>query len=50
MHHPHVCEQVRQRAHNLLEEQAETLRDAGVKIAHKHLRSGQPDQEIVALA
>jgi nucleotide-binding universal stress UspA family protein len=45
-----VYEQVRQRAHNLLEEQAEKMRDAGATIAKKHLRNGQPDQEIVALA
>lgn len=47
---PRVYEQVRQRAHNFLEEHAGQMRDAGVTIAKKHLRNGQPDQEIVALA
>ena len=47
---PRVYEQVRHRAHNLLEEHAGKMRDAGVAIAKKHLRSGSPDQEIVALS
>jgi nucleotide-binding universal stress UspA family protein len=47
---PRVYEQMRARSRTLLDEQAEKMRDEGVDIAKKHLRSGQPDQEIVTLA
>lgn len=47
---PRVYEQVTQRAHNLLEEHTGQMREAGVTITKKHLRSGRPDREIVALA
>ena len=47
---PRLYEQMRQSSHALLDEQADKMRDAGAKITKVHLRSGRPEQEIVALA
>jgi nucleotide-binding universal stress UspA family protein len=47
---PRVYERMRQSSRAFLDEQAGKMRDAGAKIAKKHLRNGRPDQEIVALA
>ncbi|HEX5850738.1 MAG TPA: universal stress protein [Rubrobacter sp.] len=47
---PRLYEQMRRNAQSLLEEQAGELREAGAKIAKRHLKNGRPEQEIVALA
>jgi nucleotide-binding universal stress UspA family protein len=47
---PRVYEQMRRSSQAFLDEQADEMRDTGVKIAKKHLRNGRPDREIVALA
>ena len=47
---PWVYEQMRRSSQTLLDEQADEMRDAGAKIAKRHLRNGRPEQEIVALA
>jgi nucleotide-binding universal stress UspA family protein len=47
---PRVYVQMRARSRALLDEQAEKMSDEGANIAKKHLRSGRPDEEIVALA
>ena len=47
---PRVYEQMRRSSQTLLDEQADEMRDAGAKIAKRHLRNGRPEQEIVALA
>lgn len=47
---PRLYEQMRRSSQALLDEQAQKMRDAGAKIAKRHLRNGRPEQEIVALA
>jgi nucleotide-binding universal stress UspA family protein len=47
---PRLYEQMRRSSRALLDEQARKMRDAGAKVAKKHLRNGRPEQEIVALA
>ena len=47
---PRVYEQIRRSSRAFLDEQAHKRRDAGTKVAKKHLRNGRPDREIVALA
>jgi len=47
---PRVYEQMRRSSRAFLDEQAHKMRDAGAKVAKKHLRNGRPDREIVALA
>jgi len=47
---PRLYEQMRRNAQSLLDEQAGELREAGAKIAKRHLKNGRPEQEIVALA
>jgi nucleotide-binding universal stress UspA family protein len=47
---PRVYERMSRSSRAFLDEQAEKMRDAGTKIAKKHLRNGRPDREIVALA
>ena len=47
---PRLYEQMRRSAQSLLDEQAGELREAGAKIAKRHLKNGRPEEEIVALA
>lgn len=51
---PEAAEQLRQEAREgirkVLEEQATRIRETGGEVAEAHLRVGEPDQEIVALA
>ena len=41
---------MRRSSRAFLDEQAHKMREAGAKVAKKHLRNGRPDREIVALA
>jgi nucleotide-binding universal stress UspA family protein len=45
-----LIERAERDARSFLEEQAERVRSEGGKVAETHLRSGQPDKEIVRLA
>ena len=45
-----VLEQVEGAARALLDEQAERIRSVGGKVSETHLRTGQPDKEIVRLS
>jgi nucleotide-binding universal stress UspA family protein len=45
-----VIEQAEEEGRSFLEEQAEQLRSSGGKVAETHLRSGDPDKEIVKLS
>jgi len=47
---PRLQEGLRQRAHDLLKDQARKMRKSGDAVAEAHLCVGQPDREIVALA
>ena len=47
---PRLYAQMRRSSQALLDEQADEMRDAGAKIAKRHVRIGRPEQEIVALA
>ena len=45
-----IFDQAEREAHSLLEEQAEVLGASGGKVAKTHLRTGEPDKEIVRLS
>jgi nucleotide-binding universal stress UspA family protein len=45
-----VLEQARSEAQTFLEGRAEQLRAEGAKVAESHLRTGEPDKEIVRLS
>jgi nucleotide-binding universal stress UspA family protein len=45
-----IFEQAEGEAHSFLEEQAEVLGASGGKVAQTHLRTGEPDKEIVRLS
>lgn len=45
-----VVEQAEGEARSFLEEQAEQIRESGGKVAETHLRTGEPDKEIVKLS
>jgi nucleotide-binding universal stress UspA family protein len=45
-----VLEQARSEAQQFLEGRAEQLRSEGAKVAEAHLRTGEPDKEIVRLS
>ncbi len=47
---PSLQEGLRQRAHDLLEDQVRKMRETGDDVAEAHMCIGRPDQEIVALA
>ena len=45
-----VLEQARSEAQQFLEGRAEQLRSEGAKVAEAHLRTGEPDKEIIRLS
>lgn len=45
-----VLEQAEDEAHSFLEEQAKQIGASGGKVAETHLRTGEPDKEIVRLS
>jgi len=45
-----ILEQAEGEAHSFLEEQARQIGEAGGKVAETHLRTGEPDKEIVRLS
>ena len=45
-----MCERWEQEAWELLQEQADRMRDAGATVAGAHLRKGRPAEEVVGLA
>src|SRR5919107_6084085 len=45
-----VLEQARSEARKFLEERAEQLRSEGAKVVDAHLRTGEPDKEIIRLS
>ena len=47
---PRVYEWMRQSSRDFLDYQARKMHEAGTQVAKKHLRNGQPDREILALA
>ena len=45
-----ILEQARSEARKFLEERAEQLRSEGAKVIDTHLRTGEPDKEIIRLS
>jgi len=45
-----ILEQAEGEAHSFLEEQAKQIGESGGKVAETHLRTGEPDKEIVRLS